>query len=54
MAVLIAFTRSYPHGKEVTTSCDNKQCRGSWSQGWDLGLEMELGRKAFLSAGVGT
>lgn len=51
--MLTAFTRNYPHGKEVRTSCDNKQCRKSWSQRWDLGLEMELGGKAFLSGEAG-
>lgn len=53
MTVLIAFTRNYPHGKEVRTSCDNKQCRKSWSQRRDLGVEMELGGKALLSGGAG-
>jgi len=51
MTSLIAFTRIYPHRTEATTSCDNEQCRGSWTQGWDLGLETELGGKFFSVQG---
>lgn len=52
--VLIAFTRSQPYGKDVTISRDSEQRRGSWSHGYDLGLETELGQNVFLSAGAGT